>query len=268
MINSSTESEITHQIVAKAKSLGASLAGVANVDLLKQAPSCLLSPKMEQNTGVGSRETAKGAKPGEVAWPQRARSAVVIAVEHSDAEPELDWWYGKKSPPGNRILMKINKALSAWIETTFQITTHKLPYHVERGGIFLKDAAVMAGLGCIGKNNILVTPELGPRVRLRAMLLEQAIEPTGPIDFDPCDGCDEPCRQACPQMAFNKQIFSPTETGLEQLPGRSGCFSRPTCNQQMKADIDAAVEETDPESGQMEKIIKYCRRCELACPAG
>ena len=164
--------------------------------------------------------------------------------------------------------MKINKALSAWIETTFQITTHKLPYHVERGGIFLKDAAVLAGLGRIGKNNILVTPELGPRVRLRAMLLEQAIAPTGPIDFDPCDGCDEPCRQACPQMAFNKHIFSPTETGLEQLPGRSGCFSRPTCNQQMKADIDAAVEETDPESGQMEKIIKYCRRCELACPAG
>ncbi|MGD8836480.1 MAG: epoxyqueuosine reductase [Desulfobacteraceae bacterium] len=268
MIYSSTGLEITNQIVAKAKSLGASLAGVANVDLLKQSPSHLLWPQLEKSTRVESRETAMGIKPGEVAWPQRAKSAVVIALEHGEAEPELDWWHGENSPPGNRILMKINKALSAWIEETFQITTHELAYHVERGGIFLKDSAVLAGLGCIGKSNILVTPELGPRVRLRAMLLEQAIAPTGPIDFDPCDGCSEPCRQACPKMAFNKQIFSPMQMGSQQLPGRSGCFSRPACNQQMKADIDAGVQESDPESGQTEKIIKYCRRCELACPAG
>jgi epoxyqueuosine reductase len=267
-MTSPSGSEIAIRIVEKAKSLGASLAGVASVDLLKQSPSHQIYPKMEHNAGVGSRESAQGIRPGEVAWPNDAKSAVVIAVEHNEDRPDLDWWYGKKSPPGNRILIKINQTLSAWIEEIFQITTHKLPYHIEKGGIFLKDSAVVAGMGCIGKNNILVTPEFGPRVRLRALLLDQEIAPTGPTDFDPCDGCDEPCRQACPQRAFDKQIFSPVEMGLGQLPGRSGCFSRPTCNQQMQADIDAAVEDIDPESGQMEKIIKYCRRCELACPVG
>ncbi len=260
--------DITGRIVEKAKSLGASLVGVASVGPLKQSPSHLIYPKMEQNSGVGSRESEQGIKPGEVAWPAGAKSAVVIAVEHGEAHPALDWWYGKKSPPGNRILMRINKALSEWVEETFQITTHKLPYHIEKGGIFLKDAAVMAGLGCIGKSNILVTPQFGPRIRLRAMLLETEIASTGPINFDPCEGCDQFCRQACPQHAFDHIVFSPEEIGIEKLPGRDGSFSRPTCNIQMGKDIDAAFEETDPQSGEMEKIIKYCRRCELACPVG
>lgn len=260
--------EITGRIVEKAKSLGADLAGVAGVDLIKQSPSHLIYPIMEHNTGVGSRESAQGIKPGEVAWPAGARSAVVIAVEHKEDQPELDWWYGKKSPPGNRILMKINQMLSAWIEETFQITTHKLPYHVEKGGIFLKDAAVMAGLGCIGKGNILVTPEFGPRVRLRALLCDNEIASTGPTDFDPCADCAQPCRQACPQSAFDKAVFDSARMGLSDLPGRDGSFSRPTCNIQMQLDIDAAEEDIDPESGQKEKIIKYCRRCELACPVG
>jgi epoxyqueuosine reductase len=37
-----------------------------------------------------------------------------------------------------------------------------LPYKVEEGGMFLKDAATLAGLGIIGKNNLLITPEFEP----------------------------------------------------------------------------------------------------------
>ncbi len=263
-----TQSEMTDRIVAKALSHGASLVGVASVAELKQSPSNVLAPRMAQNTGVGSRAVAEGVKPGEVAWPTNARSAVVIAVEHGEAEPELDWWYGKKSPPGNRVLMRINRSLSSWVRDTLNIAVHEMPYHVEKGGIFLKDAAVMAGLGCIGRNNILVTPAYGPRIRLRALLLETEIAPTGPVDFDPCGDCDAPCRHECPQNAFDRPIFSARDTELNQLPGRDGTYSRATCNHQMRVDIDAASEDIDPESGRMEKIIKYCRRCELACPVG
>ena len=268
MVTVPTQSEITNRIVEKAISLGASLAGVASVAALKQSPSHVLAPKMAQNNGVGTRATVKGIKPGEVAWPTNARSAVVIAVMHAESQPELDWWYGRKSPPGNRVLMRINRSLSGWVRDTFDITTHELPYHVEKGGIFLKDAAVMAGLGCIGRNNILVTPAYGPRIRLRALLLETEIAPTGPVDFDPCADCDAPCRHECPQNAFERQRFSARDTGLDQLPGRNGTYSRSPCNRQMQMDIDAAAEDIDPESGRTEKIIKYCRRCEMACPVG
>ena len=146
----SSPSNISKQIIAKAKSLGASLAGIADASLLKQSPSHLIYPKMEHNLAVGSRELAEGIELGQVAWPANAKSVVVIAVEHKKEEPQLDWWDGLEGTPGNRILIQINNELSHWVEEKLDIKTHKLPYHVEKGGIFLKDSAVMAGLGCIG----------------------------------------------------------------------------------------------------------------------
>lgn len=259
---------ISRQIIDKAKSFGASLAGIADARLLKQSPSHLIYPKMEHNLAVGSCETAEGIELGKIAWSSNAKAVVVIAVEHKKDEPQLDWWDGLKGTPGNRILIRINNDLSDWVEAEFDIKTHKLAYHVEKGGIFLKDSAVMAGLGCIGKNNLLVTPEFGPRIRLRAMILEAEVEPTGPIQFDPCDGCKEPCRHACPQKAYSDIVFSSVEMGMLTLPGRNGCFSRATCNIQMEKDInDAEILPTESTDGTG-KRIKYCRRCEFACPAG
>ncbi len=263
----SLPSNISNQIVDKAKSLGASLAGIADAGLLKKSPSHLIYPRMAHNLGVGSRETAEGIELGQIAWPANAKAVVVIAVEHKKDEPELDWWDDQAGTPGNRILIQINNQLSDWVEEKFDIKTHKLPYHVEKGGIFLKDSAVMAGLGCIGKNNLLVTPEFGPRIRLRAMILESEVEPTGPVQFDPCDGCKEPCRKACPQEAYSDIVFSSVEMGMLTLPGRNGCFSRSICNIQMEKDIaDAEILPAQGTDGSG-KRIKYCRRCEFACIA-
>jgi epoxyqueuosine reductase len=218
--------------------------------------------------GIGTRKTDSGLKPGEVAWPDNARSMVVIAVLHPEDEPEMDWWFGRKDPPGNRVLAKICRDLCPWIEERFGIHTVHLPYHVEKGGTYLKDAAVMAGLGCIGKNNILVTPEFGPRVRLRALTVDADLFATGPRQFDPCTDCMEFCRRACPQKAFDKRQYTAEDYGQPILPGRDGHYSRPVCNVQMEKDNDTA--ETQPVDGFDDpvKIIKYCRRCELACPVG
>jgi epoxyqueuosine reductase len=155
-----------------------------------------------------------------------------------------------------------------------------LSYFIEKGGIYLKDTAVLAGLGCIGKNNILVTPELGPKVRLRALLLEEDLTPTGPIDFDPCDGCEEFCRKACPQNAFEKIVISSAETGLASLPGRSGCYSRSTCliqsSKSSNDDEDSRIDENkmldlSVDLEDIDKTKNYfetCRLCDLACPVG
>ena len=65
-----------------------------------------------------------------------------------------------------------------------------LPYRVEHGGTLFKDAAALAGLGTIGKNSLVITPEYGPHVRFKALFLDVDLEPTGPIDFTPCKSCD------------------------------------------------------------------------------
>ncbi|MEJ2169035.1 MAG: epoxyqueuosine reductase [Desulfobacterales bacterium] len=257
------------RIIDHAKELGASVAGIANVQALKRSPSHFVFEKLERYEGVGTQVSGK-VKPGEVYWPEFAGSAVVIGIEHSQDKPELDWWQEglQGGTAGNHLLMDINSRLSDWLEDKMGFKTLKLPYHVENGGIFLKDAAVMAGLGCIGKNNLFITPDYGPRVRLRAMLLDVEFPATGALDFDPCRGCAMPCRTACPQAAFQKQIYRRTELGLNALPGRSGVYSRQRCNIQMQVDLRNAENIRVNEQNTTGKLVKYCRLCEFSCPVG
>ena len=186
----------------------------------------------------------------EVEFPPDAQSVLVLALVHDEAEPELDWWDGEGGTPGNRRLESIANSLRKRLKEDLNSDAHLLPYHVEKGGIFLKDAAVLAGLGTIGMNNLLITPELGPRVRLRPLLLDVELAPTGPIDFAPCAGCDMPCRSACPQEAF-----------------KDGAYSRTLCSEQMERDeANAVIVEEGQEKDVPSRYIRYCRACELACP--
>ena len=171
---------VSSSLLLKAKELGADLVGFAAIKDLKSAPSFTFAPQMPgAGDGIGTRRNELGLQPGEVAWPENAKTVMVIAVHHPEDKPEMDWWYGRKDPPGNRILAKVVRQLCEWIPEKFGVGVFHLPYHVEKGGTFLKDASVLAALGCIGKNNILVTPEFGPRVRLRALTLDIELPSSG-----------------------------------------------------------------------------------------
>ena len=257
------------QLIEKAVELGADLAGIASVQALRKSPSHEIYAKLNDHKSVGSKEGGD-IPSGKITWPADAISALIIAIEHSEAKPELDWWQEGYSggTQGNRLLISTIERLAGWLAKEKGVKTYKLSYFIERSGIFLKDAAVLAGLGCIGKNNILVTPKFGPRVRLRAMFLNVDLPPTGPIDFDPCQECEMPCRGVCPQNAFKEKIYLPKEFGIAQLPGRSSVFSRYLCSIQMEADIDRSQETAVKGKDEATTLIKYCRRCEFACPVG
>ncbi|MFO8166051.1 MAG: epoxyqueuosine reductase [Thermodesulfobacteriota bacterium] len=261
--------DITSEIIDQATEFGASLAGIADVEAVKNSPSHLIYGKLDAYKTVGNIDINE-ISPGEVVWPENAKSVIVIAVVHSKEEPELDWWMDGYTggTHGNRMLMSINDKLSQWMKKEKGIQCTKLPYHIEHGGIFLKDAAVLAGLGCIGKNNMVVTPDYGPRVRLRAMFTDAGLEATGPVDFDPCESCNMPCRRVCPQEAFQKTIYPEEKPGMTRLPARAGAYSRYLCNMQMERDYKNSelimIEGHHKRGG----LVKYCRRCELACPVG
>jgi epoxyqueuosine reductase len=261
-----TEKNIKELIINKAKEFGADLVGIASVKDLKCSPSHEISEKMVEFDGVGTIDS-EGQRRGIVNWPKGAKSAIVIAVEHPIDKPEMDWWVTGNTK-GNHQLIQVVSKLATWLEMEKSIKCFKLPYHIERGGVYLKDAAVIAGLGCIGKNNLLITPQYGPFLRLRGMLTDMDIPSMGPIEFDPCEDCPEPCRESCPRNAFAKQVYIREEYGQDELPGRSGEYSRIECNQEMIANESEFEEVEIDNRGKMGKQVKYCRECELACPVG
>ena len=259
------------ELLSKIRELGADCAGTASVEMLRNGPSEQLFPKMKDHTRDHfAEEITTGLPHGTVYWEEDAASAIIYGVAHPEDKPEMDWWCGEIDPPGNKKLLQISRAFIRYMKEVHpEIAVYGRRYHVERGGMYLKDAAVMAGLGCIGRNNLLITPQFGPRVRLRAIVLSAALPPTGPADFDPCRGCDAPCISHCPQGAFSKTIYTPEETGIGHLPGRNGSYYRASCNEQMLFNEEHAKEGMMPEvCDHPEKIIKYCRNCELYCRVG
>ena len=239
---SNTDSEI---IVNKALDLGASLAGIAAVEELEASPSYRIydrSPYYEGYTGVK--------------WPAEAKSVLVLALHHDPAEPGLDWW-SEQIPgrtPGNRLLMEISRRLKKWLKEQLDIRATPLAYAIEGGGVFLKDAAVLAGLGVIGKNNLFISRVYGTRTRMRALFLDRELQPPMEgLDFAPCDGCEQSCHKACPENAFRSGQYDVTRCEPEMQRNRRAFISVEGAEVRMDGPCD---------------VIKFCRACELACPAG
>jgi len=63
-----------------------------------------------------------------------------------------------------------------------------------------KMAAIRAGLGWIGRNNLLVHPEYGSKIRLATILTDMPLETDKPIERD-CGECRE-CIEICPVSAI------------------------------------------------------------------
>jgi len=249
--------QLSDALLKKTIALGADLAGFAPVSALRNGPSEQLFPHMKDHARdhFAGRVTT-GLPHGAVKWEAEEQTLLVFAVAHPMEQPELDWWVGENDPPGNRMLMEIARSLKAWAEEAYPgVQIFLKPYHVEKGGVYLKDAAVEAGLGCIGRNNLLITPQFGPRVRLRAVGLNLALPATPRPDFAPCAGCAAPCRSACPQGAFDQRIYTSADGAC--LPGGDGQYYRLSCAMEMAKN-----------EGEPGETVRYCRACEWSCPVG
>ncbi len=234
---------LREKILARARDEGATVVGIVRIADLKGAPSY---PAYDADPFYPEYEG--------VEWKDEFKSMLVWGLAHPASEPVLDWWSLKVKgfTPGNRELAAQSKRLRTWMTEELGMGALSLPYQIEYGGAFLKDAAVLAGLGVIGRDNLVVTPEYGPRVRWRGIFMEADLEPTGPLTgFDPCGACDMPCRRACPKDAFG-----------------GGRFQRALCKQRQDQ-LDVDFEVMDGAVFGIEEasnVTAYCRVCELACP--
>lgn len=173
------------------------------------------------------------------------QTVIVLALQMAD--PLLDLWLHAPPDSGagrmstgrafeDEILRGICYRIVVFLERK-GIGAKVVPY---KPGLYLKDAAVLAGLGIIGKNNLLITPKYGPRVRLRALVPEAELPPGDVIKENPwCTNC-ELCIEACPVNALE-----------------GGRYSRELC-------LTCAL--------HRRKLSPYaelwCTRCASACPVG
>ena len=73
----------------------------------------------------------------------------------------------------------------------------------QRGHLSHKEVARRAGLGWIGRNNLLVTPEYGSRIRLVTILTNLPLPPDHPLEQD-CGDCRK-CVDLCPASAIAEE---------------------------------------------------------------
>lgn len=91
-----------------------------------------------------------------------------------------------------------------------------------------------AGLGGPSRLGLLIHPEYGPWLSIRAVLLTTLAWPqsAAPIAFDPCTGCPAPCAGACPTAAPGVEGFSVAacDAGRSREPAcLARCAARRAC---------------------------------------
>ena len=175
----------------------------------------------------------------------KAKTVIVLALQMVD--PLLDIWLHAPPDSGagrmqtgrsfeDEILRSICYRSALFLESQ-GIGARVIPYEP---GLYLKDAAALAGLGVIGKNNLLITSEYGPRVRFRALVTETELPPGEVIENNPwCSSCTT-CIEACPVDALEGGRYD-----------RELCLTCPLHRRKLSPYAEL-----------------WCNQCANACPVG
>jgi epoxyqueuosine reductase len=119
--------------------------------------------------------------------------------------------------------------------------------YVDAGPVPERELAQLAGLGWIGKNMMLIHPEIGSFTFIGVVLTDAELEPDLPFEADRCGTCRR-CLDACPTAAF---------AGPRDLDARA-CISYLT--------IEHRGEFTDTQRTQVADWLFGCDVCQDVCP--
>ena len=220
-----------------------------------------------------------------------ARSVIVMAVAHSLGAvyaPDIMLWTRSKMQT-SRLLDETAEKIGRMLEQegflSLPISADK-PVEIVKinpetgknfrqtralGFLSLKHAAISCGMGEIGRNNLLLTPEFGPHQRLCAIVTQAPLDTDSRREFGLCTECDR-CVEACPSGALKHDrydvdpCFVYWSYGFKRLPPAKlrewPGFIRMILKHARRRDILV-------ESGQTYITdVDNCIECMRACPVG
>jgi epoxyqueuosine reductase len=119
--------------------------------------------------------------------------------------------------------------------------------YVDAGPVPERELAQLAGLGWIGKNMMLIHPDIGSFTFIGVVLTDADLEPDPPFEADRCGTCTR-CLDACPTQAF---------VGPRDLDARA-CISYLT--------IEHRGAWSERERAQVGDWVFGCDVCQDVCP--
>jgi epoxyqueuosine reductase QueG len=217
-----------------------------------------------------------------------ARSVIVMAVAHSLGAvyaPSIKLWTRNKMQTSRVLdcaaekvarLLERNGHLSLPVPVEIHKinpeTGKKFSYTKVIGHLSLKHAAVSAGLGQIGRSNLLLTERFGPHQRLGAIITEAPLEPDPARDLNLCiDSCRN-CEASCPVGALRDgtynvdPCFNYWSYGFDRLHPRKlrqwPGYVRMLLQHLKRRDLMIEYSQT------MITDVDFCIACMKACPVG
>jgi epoxyqueuosine reductase len=129
--------------------------------------------------------------------------------------------YKAVSPLLDTMAMRVSREIEKAGFRALPIPTSQFRQPGERISLFShKLAARLAGLGWIGKNCLLISPQFGPRIRLATVLTDCELETGSPLDSS-CGDC-RVCADACPVGAIKNIEFRESD-GVEKRLDVTAC---------------------------------------------
>jgi len=249
---------LTNEVATWLKANGANVVGFSNVERFDGAPKghhprdFLCGARSVITFGVALLHQA-------VYWEEHLVNSEFVPPEHRKKVLQYYLYdrigYSMVNDLLDRLALRVSNFLenrsylSLFFPATYDNATWKsikalIP---SKYGLFSqRHAAVRAGLGEFGLNNVVVTPQYGPRIRFNSVITEAELTPSPLLEEKVCLGEDcSICVQSCPGAISLRPDFDP-EAVWYNTPARTSI---------------AACDKLAPQH--------YCRgRCIKVCPVG
>ena len=249
---------LTNEVSTWLKTNGASLVGVSSIERFNGAPrghhpsDFLKTARSVVTFGVALLHQA-------LYWEEHLINSELVPAEHREDVLQNYYYmqtgYTLVNDLLNRMALYISNLLerrgylslffpTTYGEESFEFIQERIPNAL---GLFSqRHAAVMAGLGEFGLNNVVVTPQYGPRIRFNSVITEAKLTPSSLLQKKVCLGKEcNLCVENCPGAISIRRDFNP-EAVWHVTPAR-----------------------TDIATCRSLRHVHYCfGRCIKICPVG